>query len=398
MKIISGGVTAPRGFKAQGINCGIKKRKKDLALLYSEVPALAAGVFTGSKIKAAPLLLDLKHLRRSLAQAIIINSGNANSCTGRKGLVSARRMANLTAGKLGVPESSVLVASTGVIGVPLPLEKIEKGIGRIFNRLSYQGGTEAARAIMTTDTLPKEIALEFRIKGKTVKIGAMAKGAGMISPHLATLLVFITTDAFIERRLLKKALKNSVGESFNMITIDGDMSTNDTVLLLANGKAGNSQIKDKTRDCRIFQKALDFTTLSLAKMIVKDGEGATKFVEINLRKAKTLEEAKKAAFSIANSNLVKTALFGEDPNWGRIMSALGQAGIGQEEKIDIYLGKKKWVSQGYRERLKEREARKILKEPEIKITVDLNRGKKEALVYTCDLSSDYVKINANYRT
>ncbi len=405
MKTVSGGVTASRGFQAQGINCGIKKNKKDLALLYSEIPALAAGVFTSNKVKAAPLLLNLKHLRKGRAQAIIINSGNANSCTGRRGLHSARRMASLTARKLGLAESSVLVASTGVIGVPLPLKKIEKGISKISGGLSSRGGREAARAIMTTDSRPKEIAVEFSLKGKRVKIGGMAKGSGMIAPRLATLLAFLTTDALLEKKLLRRALKNSVEKSFNAITIDGDMSTNDSVLLLANGKAENNLIKANTREYEIFQGALDFVTLSLAKMIVKDGEGATKFVEINLRKARTLAEAKKAAFSIANSLLVKTALFGEDPNWGRIMSALGQAGIKGEGKIDIYLGKpgslrvgKKWISRGHRERLGEREAKRLLRSREIKITVDLNRGKKSTQTYTCDLSTAYVRINSSYRS
>lgn len=396
MKKIAGGITAPRGFKGGALHCGIKKKKKDLALIYSEIPAVAVGFFTTNKVKAAPLIIDIKQLRKDVAQAIIINSGNANACTGEKGIKDALRMIEITAEGLSIPPKYVLVASTGLIGVPLPIKKIEKGIKEIVKKLNGEG---VAQAIMTTDTFPKEIAVEFKIKGKKVRVGGIAKGSGMIAPCLATLLSFFTTDAVIGKRTLKKALKNSLDKSFNMITVDGDMSTNDTVLFLANGKAENIEIEERSKEYEIFQEALDFVVFSLAKMIVQDGEGATKFVEINVQKALTFKEAKAIAFSIANSNLVKTALFGENSNWGRIMSAVGQVGKKiKEEKIDIYLGKRKWVSQGHQEKLKEKEVKDILKNSEIKLLIDLNIGEKEATVWTCDLSPDYVKINASYRT
>ncbi len=438
-EIKSGGITTPRGFKAAGTKCGLKRDKKDLALLYSEVSAQARALLTTNRIQAAPLKITREHLRDGRAQAIIINSGNANACTGEKGLDAARLMAQQTAYQLKLKEKNVLVASTGIIGVPLPLDKITRGIKELANSIKDAGGFSAAEAIMTTDTFPKEIAVKLRVKGKEVFIGGMAKGAGMISPHLATMLAFVTTDALIAKRILRKALKNSVAQSFNMITIDGDMSTNDMVVILANGLAKNEEIKEGDRDFQLFQEALDFVTLSLAKMIVVDGEGATKFVEIKVENALDSREAKKAACSIANSTLVKTALFGEDANWGRIMAALGQAGIKfKEERLSICLslipapqgGKGKCFPGGEEltpppfplpsgERIKVRGKskalchivkggqamefdkaiiKKIMSAENIRITVNLGLGKGQATVWTTDLSEQYVRINSRYPT
>lgn len=410
-EIKGGGITTPRGFKAAGTKCGLKKDKKDLALLYSEVPAQALALLTTNRIQAAPLKITREHLRDGRAQAIIINSGNANACTGKKGLEAARLMTEQTARHLKIKEEDVLVASTGIIGRPLPLDKISRGIKELVKRLKSEGGLSAAEAIMTTDTFPKEIAVKLRVKGKEVFIGGMAKGAGMISPHLATMLAFITTDVLIAKRVLRKILKDSINKSFNMITIDGDMSTNDMVVILANGLAKNEELREGERGSQLFQRALDFVTLSLAKMVVADGEGATKFVEIKVEKAPGSQEAKKAACSIANSNLVKTALFGEDANWGRIMAALGQAGIKlKEERLSICLsplgGKGKCPSGEEQVIVKRGQAvefdkaiiKKIMSGENIRISVDLGLGRGEATVWTTDLSEQYVRINSRYLT
>lgn len=399
MQEIKGGVTVSRGFKAAGLKCGLKKNKKDLALLYSEVPARASALFTTNRIQAAPLKITKEQLRNGRAQAIIINSGNANACTGEKGLEAARLMTEQTARSLKIKEKDVLVASTGIIGVPLPLDKISPGIKKLASGLKDAGGFSAAEAIMTTDTFPKEIAVRLRVKGKEVSIGGMAKGSGMVSPHLATMLSFITTDALIAKRDLKKALKDSVAKSFNMITIDGDMSTNDMVIILANGLAENEEIKEGEKSLKAFREALDFLTFSLARMLVTDGEGATKFVEIKVKNARSFQEAKKAAHFIANSTLVKTALFGEDANWGRIMAALGQAGVKlKEEKVGICLGGQVLVRGGQAAKFDEARIKKIMSGDHIPITVDLKLGRSEATVWTTDLSEDYVKINSCYPT
>ncbi|MCG2676189.1 bifunctional ornithine acetyltransferase/N-acetylglutamate synthase [bacterium] len=437
MKEIESGITAPRGFKAAGISCGIKKRnKKDLALIYSEVPARAAALFTTNQIKAAPLKVSAKHIEDGEAQAIVINSGCANAATGKKGIEDAEEMARITAEELSIKKEDVLVASTGTIGTFLPMDKITEGIKEAKSKLSREGGSDTSQAIMTTDTFPKEVVVELEIGGKEIIIGGMAKGAGMISPHLApynsakgeitrqapnqslrdatgqapnqslrdatgqaTMLSFITTDAAISDELLKKALKSSIAKSFNMITVDGEESTNDMVVILANGLAGNEEINEENEDFRKFTSGLDEVTLKLAKMIVKDGEGATKFIEVEVKNALKWEDAKKIAFSIANSLLVKTAIFGEDANWGRIMAAIGNSGVKiEEEKIDIYLGDLKLASSGCGIKFSEKKAKRILKGKEIKIIVDLNLGKESAKVWTCDLSPEYVKINAHYRT
>ncbi len=399
MREIKGGITLPRGFKAAGLKCGLKKSKKDLALLLSEVPARTTALFTTNRIQAAPLKVTKEHLRNGWAQAVIVNSGNANACTGKKGLEDARLMAKITARSLKIREKNVLVASTGIIGRPLPMNKISRGIKELTKRLEGKGGLSAAEAIMTTDTRPKEKAVKFRLKGKEVSIGGMAKGSGMIFPHLATMLSFITTDALIAKGALRKALKDSVDKSFNRITIDGDMSTNDMVVILANGLAENKEIEEKDGDFQTFRKALDFLTSSLARMMVVDGEGTTKFVEIKVKTARSSQEARKAAYSIANSTLVKTALFGEDANWGRIMAALGQAGIKlKEEKIDIRLGRTTIVKDGRAAKFDGDKIKKIMSGENISITVDLKLGKEEAIVWTTDLSEDYVRINSHYPT
>ena len=394
------GITTPRGFKAAGISCGIKKRnKKDLALIYSEVPARAAALFTTNQIKAAPLKVSAEHIKDGEAQVIVINSGCANAATGKKGLRDAKEMAGITAEELSIKKEDVLVASTGTIGTFLPMDKITKGIKEAKGKLSREGGGDAAQAIMTTDTFSKEVAVELELGNRKVIIGGMAKGAGMISPLLATMLSFITTDAAISGELLRKALKASIDRSFNMITVDGEESTNDMVIILANGLAGNEEIDKENENFKKFSSGLDEVTLKLAKMIVKDGEGATKFIEVEVKNTLELQDAQKIAFSIANSPLVKTAVFGEDANWGRIMVAIGNSGVEiEEEKIDIYLGDLKLASKGCGIKYSEEEAKKILKEKEIKIIVDLKLGEKSAKVWTCDLTTEYVKINAHYRT
>lgn len=400
MKEIEGGITAPRGFKAAGISCGIKKEgRKDLALIYSEVLAKAAAVFTTNQIKAAPLKVSAEHIKDERAQAVIINSGCANAATGEKGIKDAEVMTQTTAKILGLEKENVLVTSTGTIGTFLPMDKIIKGIKEAKEKLSEEGGSEAAQAIITTDTFPKEVAVELEIGGKKVIIGGMAKGAGMISPHLATMLSFITTDVAISGELLEKALKSSIAKSFNMITVDGEESTNDMVIILANGLAKNKEIDKENEDFKKFSSGLDEVTLKLAKMIVKDGEGATKFIEVEVKNALEWEGAKKIAFSIANSLLVKTAIFGEDANWGRIMAAIGNSGIKiEEEKIDIYLGDLKLASKGCGIKFSEKKAKRILKGKEIRIIVDLKLGEESVKVWTCDLTPEYVKINAHYRT
>ena len=337
---IPGGVTAAQGFQAGSIYCGIKTANKsapDIALIVSSTKAVAAGTFTTNKVKAAPVRVSRTRLASPDVRAIVANAGNANACTGVPGLENAKRMCVATAGALGLHEKQIMVCSTGRIGVQLPIEKIEATLAKSAQCLSLNGSAAAARAIMTSDTFPKEFAVEFSAHGKKIRIGGIAKGAGMIDPNMATMLCFITTDANISRTTLQKALSVSVEQSFNRITIDGDMSTNDTVLALAIGTAGNKPIKYGTKEFKAFQAALDDVTRELAWMIVKDGEGVTKFVEVHVHGASTLADARRAAEAIANSTLVKCAWFGQDPNWGRIMDALGYSGAKmREELVDIY--------------------------------------------------------------
>ncbi|MDN5332330.1 MAG: glutamate N-acetyltransferase / amino-acid N-acetyltransferase [Tepidanaerobacteraceae bacterium] len=403
MAFVEGGVTAPKGFLAAGVHCGIKKYKKDLALIYSEVLATAAGVFTTNKVKAAPVMITMENLCDGKIQAIVANSGNANACTGERGLKDAREMAELAGKKLGLNPRNVAVASTGVIGVYLPMDKIRRGIEWCAESLSAGGSSDAALAIMTTDTFKKEMAVKLSIAGEEITIGGIAKGSGMIHPNMATMLCFITTDASIEERALKKALKDATKKSFNMISVDGDTSTNDMVVIMANGLAKNHTIAEGTKEYELFYSGLERICIEFAKMIARDGEGATKFVEITVKNAKDEESAVKAARAISKSCLVKTAIFGEDANWGRVMCAVGYSGIDlNPDLVDIYISSKgrelMLAENGSGVEFSEEEAKKILSEKEIKITVDLKQGGYSATAWGCDLSYDYVKINGSYRT
>ncbi len=400
IRAIEGGITAPKGFKAAGVSCGIKAgTKRDLALVCSEVPAKAAAVFTTNKMAAPPILLSRKNVSDGIAQAVLINSGNANACTGKRGLSDATKMSELVAEVLDVSSENVLVASTGVIGVPLPMEKVERGIKEAKVALDVGGHLEAAEAIMTTDTFPKEFAVEFELGGKVVVLGGMAKGSGMIAPNMATMLGFLSTDLAICRICLKACLVEAVNKSFNMITVDGGTSTNDMVVILANGLAGNEKLVLGEDDLPVFQKALDLVTQKLAKTIVKDGEGITKFLEITVAGAKTFEDAKVAAMTVANSNLVKTAFFGEDANWGRIIAAIGHSGAECDpRKVSIHFNGKKIVEDGMMASFDEDDVLGILKGEEIEVLIELGVGRERATVWTCDLSYDYVRINAAYRT
>ena len=392
------------GFKAAGIACGIKKNgNKDLALIYSEVPAVAAAVFTTNKIKAAPVLIDIQRIKKGLCQAVIINSGNANACTGKKGMEDAARMAAAVEDALGIKKGLAMVSSTGVIGQGLPIDRIEKGIPKLVSSLLSKGWNDAVNAIMTTDAFPKVAFEKCRIGGKEITVLGIAKGAGMICPNMATMLAFIATDAAVEKKTLQIALKTAVDKSFNSITVDGDTSTNDTVLLLANGKAGNKEVRSqesgvRSKDYKTFYGILERICLKLAHMIVRDGEGATKFLEIKVKGAKTKMDAKQTAMTIANSLLVKTAFFGEDANWGRIMAAIGRAGIDvKSDRISIYFDNIPVVKKGNGVG-RDKEVSKIIKKRDICLTIDLGLGKTEKTVWASDLSYNYVKINASYRS
>ncbi len=389
------------GYKAWGISSGIKKNeKKDLAIIYSDREASVAGVFTKNRVKAAPVLLDLARVKSGKGQVIIANSGCANACTGKRGLADARATAEAAASELGVRPDAVLVASTGVIGEFLPVGKVTTGIATAAGLLSVTGWEQAAEAIMTTDIYPKLSIVQEEIGGKTVTIAGIAKGSGMIHPNMATMLCFIVTDASLSAPLLKKALLASTDKSFNSITVDGDTSTNDMILCMANGAAGNKRIAAGSREFKKFQAGLDAVARSLARQVVRDGEGATKFIEIEVRTAKNPGEAKRAAMTVAKSSLVKTALFGEDANWGRIMAALGYAGVEMDEaRTDIYIGKTKLVEKGLGlGKAADREASLALRQREVQLIIDLHKGKGSATVWTCDLSYEYVKINAAYRS
>lgn len=368
----------PKGFKASGVSCGIKKSgKADLALFYSDYPASAAGIFTTNKMLAAPVILCKKLLRKGrFFKAIIANSGNANCFNGRRGLKDAESTAAILSKVLGIKQGGVLVASTGIIGRRLPFEKIRLGIPKVVKSLSTKGIDLAKKAIMTTDTFTKEATVKFKIRGKIVTICGVAKGAGMIAPDMATLLVFIFTDADISGKILKDSLKSSVNKSFNCITVDGCMSTNDSVILLANAAAGNRKICD-LKDAKIFRRALDSICTDLAKLIVRDGEGASKFIEIRVRGGYNDKEARKAALAIANSNLFKTAVYGENPNLGRIVASIGASGVKASEK-DLVI------------------KASSLKEQDVFVDVDLKQGNSSAVVYTSDLTPEYIKINAEY--
>ena len=387
------------GFKAAGVAAGLKKTgKKDLGLMVSQVPATVAGVFTKNQVKAAPVILDRRRIKTGVCQAIIVNSGNANCCTGEQGLRDAETMANLAASELGISEDLVLVASTGVIGEPLPIEKIDAAIPALVDSLESQGIPDLARSIMTTDTVPKMVSAQGVVDGKTFTVTGVAKGAGMIRPDMATMLCFVCTDVKISSDVLKEILVKGVNRSFNRITIDGDTSTNDTVLVMANGLSGAVIQSPAQKD--IFQKILDEIFLDLAKQLVRDGEGVTKLVEIKVRNAPSDSDAQKIADTVAHSPLVKTAFFGEDANWGRIAGAVGRAGVQIDPyKIDVYFNDVQMVRAGMGQgKIVEAEATKVLKRPEFTVAIDLNSGRGSGSILTCDFSVDYVRINANYRS
>jgi glutamate N-acetyltransferase/amino-acid N-acetyltransferase len=399
IKEMKGGVTAPSGFLAGSIFCGVKEgntSKDDIALIFSEGPAVAAGTFTTNQVKAAPVLLCAAHLRTAGARAILANSGNANACTGPRGLEAARAMCRAAAKALGTREREVLVCSTGRIGVQLPVEKMEAAIANLPARLGSQSrfSRKAARAIMTSDSFPKEIAVECNIAGKPVRIGGIAKGAGMIDPNMATMLSFVTTDAVIGKADLQRALRAGVGQSFNRITVDGDMSTNDTVLALANGRAGNAPLAWGGRDFPIFQAALDRVTAALARMIVKDGEGVSRFIDLRLSGARTDREARLAARAVANSMLVKCAWYGGDPNWGRIMDAVGYSGARiRQERIRIAYNGLPAVEGGMPAATPVAKLRAVARRKEFTISVDLGVGSGSHRIWTTDLTSKYVEFN-----
>ena len=389
------------GFLAAGLAAGIKKNQaKDFALLYSESPAVAAGVFTTNRVQAAPVLISRDRVKSGKGRAILANSGCANACTGKKGMGDGQHLSQLLADSLKIDPREVLLASTGVIGKPLPLEAMERSIPSLVSSLSPDGLADAARAIMTTDTKPKAVLTRGRVNGKEVTLAGIAKGAGMISPKMATLLVFVLTDAAITPGALRKALKEGVGESFNRITVDGDMSTNDTLLILANGQAGNGRILPATAGFRIFSTLLRDLLLALAKKTVGDGEGATKVVRILVERARTASEAEKVARAVANSPLVKTAFFGEDANWGRILCAAGYSGAPLDpERVEIFFDDVQVVRKGQGAGPeKEEPATAVMKKGEYTVRIDLHRGSSRAFLFTTDFSFDYVKINASYRS
>jgi len=389
----------PKGFLFSTVEAAIKKPgRKDLGLIYSQVEATMAGVFTTNKVKAAPVKLDMKRIRSGKGQAIIVNSGNANACTGKKGMEDTLLMAKLVAHSLAIKPSRVYVSSTGVIGTPLPIERIKSKIPELAANLGKSSLEDVAQAIMTTDTFPKVVKKRVTINNQIGAITGMCKGAGMICPNMATMLCFVMTDIAVSQKTLNRIVHDAVKLSFNRLTIDGDMSTNDTVLVLANGILGNPEITEKSGSFAGFKKALGDILYELSKMIAQDGEGATKLIEITVRGAKSERDAEKAAFAVANSNLVKTAIYGNDANWGRIMAALGYSGADiREEKVGISFGKVKVVHKGLTTG-KDREAGIVLKGRQVGIVIDLHIGKASAKVLTCDMTEEYIRVNADYRT
>lgn len=407
MKQIEGGVTAAKGYEAAGVEAAVKyQNRKDMALIYSTAPCRVAGTFTTNVVKAAPVLWDKKVTEQSgYAQAVVINSGIANACTGRQGMECCEAEAKCVGELLGIPEDSVLVASTGVIGKQLPLDRITAGIHKLVESKSdtLEAGLDAAQAIMTTDTIHKQIAVEVSIGGKTVTIGGMCKGSGMIHPNMCTMLGFVTTDVNISKELLQKAVSADVADSFNMISVDGDTSTNDTLLVLANGQAGNPLIEQEGEDYQTFCEALHFITVCLAKKMAGDGEGATCLFEVQVTGAATRQDARILAKSVIGSSLTKAAIFGHDANWGRIICALGYSGAQFDpDKVDLYFvdgnKKMKLFGQGTACDYSEEEATGLLSQPEVHVLADMHMGTGQATAWGCDLSYDYVKINADYRS
>ena len=407
MEIITGGVTAAKGFMAAAAAAEIKyKNRTDMAMIYSKVPCVAAGTFTTNVVKAAPVKWDQEVVyNHPFAQAVICNSGIANACTGEEGYGYCKETADAAAEALNIPADSVLVASTGVIGMQLPIDRIADGVRKMAPLLdeSLEAGTEAAKAIMTTDTKKKEVAVQFEIQGKTVTVGGMCKGSGMIHPNMCTMLGFVTTDINISKELLLEALQEDVKDTYNMVSVDGDTSTNDTVLLLANGMAENEKITEKNEDYQAFCQALNYVNTCLAKKIAGDGEGATALFEVKVIGAKDKEQAVTLSKSVVTSSLTKAAIYGHDANWGRILCAMGYSGAEFDpEKVDLYFesraGKIKIIENGVSTGYSEDEATKILSEDEVTAIADVKMGDAHATAWGCDLTYDYVKINADYRS
>ena len=407
MKQISGGVTAAKGFCAASTAAGIKyKDRKDMALIFSKTPCKAAGTFTTNIVKAAPVKWDQKIVAESAcAHAVVVNAGIANACTGQEGMDYCSQTADHAAELLKIPADSVLVASTGVIGMQLPMDRIKDGVSAMVPELSdaNEAGHQASLAIMTTDTHEKEMAVEIELGGKTVTIGGMCKGSGMIHPNMCTMLSFVTTDVAITKELLQEALSENVKDTYNMISVDGDTSTNDTCLLLANGEAGNAEISEKNEDYRKFAEALNFVNTTLAKQMAGDGEGATALFEVKVIHAKDKEQAKVLSKSVITSNLTKAAIYGHDANWGRILCAMGYSGaVFDPEKVDLYFSSKngeiKIIENGVALDYSEEEATKILSAEAVTATADIKMGDASATAWGCDLTYDYVKINADYRS
>jgi glutamate N-acetyltransferase/amino-acid N-acetyltransferase len=397
--IENGSVTSTSGFEAAGIYCGIKKKKKDLALIYSHKLCNTAGTFTLNKVKAAPLLISQELIKnKSQVKAVLINSGNANACTGDDGLKDAKFSQYYCASSLGINPSEVLISSTGVIGQKLPMGKLLSGIDEIVPNLSKDGGLDAAEAILTTDKKTKSFAVNVELENGKVTIGAISKGSGMIMPNMATMLAFITTDANIEQSLLQQMLISSVNISFNKISVDGDTSTNDMVIVMSNG-VSQINVVDNSKNKILFQEALDAICIEMAKSIISDGEGATKLVEINVTGAHSKEDANLVGKAVANSPLVKTALNGQDANWGRIMSAAGNSGADLDPaKMTISFGDLPVVLPDYNIVINEEAAKEILSKHEIQININLNGGAESSTWWTCDFSEEYIRINADYRT
>lgn len=400
MHVINGGVTAPEGFFATGIACGLKKDgKKDLAIICSEDSAAAAGVFTTNKVKGHSLQLTMDHIKNGYANAIIINSGSANACIGKRGYDDALEIAAAASKLLECSPQEILVGSTGVIGQPLDMELVRPALEELVSGMAPDGGHDAQEAIMTTDTISKEVAVELDLQGTRVVIGGMAKGSGMIHPNMATMIGIVTTDVNISRRLLDKALRDVVKSTFNRVTVDGDTSVCDMVLILANGLADNAGIISEDEDYETFKSSLEYVCTSLAKLIARDGEGATKLVEVDIEGAGSPDDAYKAACAVAKSPLVKTAIFGEDANWGRIITAVGYSGAEFDpDYTDIYIGDVLVCRNGCAVEFDEAKAKKALHAEDVKLLVKLNKGVYSDRVWTCDFSYDYVKINASYRS
>lgn len=407
MEHIKGGVTAAKGFMAAGVEANVKyKNRKDMAMVYSQVPCKAAGVFTSNVVKAAPVVWDREKINTSpYIQAVVVNSGIANACTGRQGYAYCQETADAAAGALQIPGDSVLVASTGVIGMQLPMDKITAGVAALAGCLkdTLEAGTQAAEAIMTTDTISKQVAVQFEAGGKTVTVGGMSKGSGMIHPNMCTMLGFVTTDIAISKELLQEALSADVVDTFNMISVDGDTSTNDTLVVLANGCAGNPEITEKNEDYLHFCQALHEVNETLAKMMAGDGEGATALFETKVIHAANKEDARTLAKSVICSSLTKAAIFGHDANWGRILCALGYSGASFDpEAIELFFessaGRIQIYKDGQATDYSEEEATKILSCPVVTVVVDMKMGEAQATAWGCDLTYDYVKINADYRS